>query len=154
MVLFGPTNFHTPCTLPLSFRTYTRYFLVPHIASCLIAEDKDTDIGEGWEIMARTAEVGETLQSLTIQDDLVEKIITENAKRYKKRNILNDVGQGESESSSADVTGTAHPANINITVRPLFFHNTIVLTFLTRMSRHHRLSLDVWLVNLPHQMVQ
>ena len=51
MVLFGPTNFHTKGTLPLSFRMYTKYFLVPHLASSLIAEDKDTDMEEGWEIM-------------------------------------------------------------------------------------------------------
>ena len=53
--------------------------------------------------MTLTTEVGKTLQSLTIQDDLVEKIINVNAKCYNKRNIPNDRGQGKSGSSSADV---------------------------------------------------
>ena len=104
--------------------------------------------------MTLTTEVGKTLQSLTIQDDLVEKIINVNAKCYNKSNIPNDRGQGKSESSSADVTGMAHLVNVNIMVCPLSFNDTIVLTFLTRMSQHHCLSLDAWLVNLPHQMVQ
>ena len=90
MVLFGPTNFHTKGTLPLSFRTYTKYFLVPHLASFLIAEDKDTDMEEGWEIMTRSAEVGDTLQSLTLQEDLLEDIFTANVNRHKSRNVIGD----------------------------------------------------------------
>ena len=48
------------CLVPLSFWTYTWYFLVPHIASCLIAEDKvysrrgvDTPVTSGtrsWQV--------------------------------------------------------------------------------------------------------
>jgi hypothetical protein len=134
MVLFGPTNFRTDCTLPLSFRTYTRYFLVPHIASCLIAEDKDTDVAEGWEIMSRSAEVGEMLQSLTIQEELVDKIITANAKRYEKRNILKDKKQGD--LGNADAVGTANLESVNAMVGSLFFSDTVVLTLPpTRTSR-------------------
>ena len=83
MVLFGPTNFRTEGTLPLSFHTYTKYFLMPHLTSSLIAEDKDTDMEEGWEIMTHSAEVGDTLQSLTLQEDLLEDIFTTNVNRHK-----------------------------------------------------------------------
>jgi hypothetical protein len=49
-----------------------------------------------------------------------------------------------------DTTGTANLETVNETVGPLFFNDTITLTLpLTKMSRHHHLSLDVWLVNLP-----
>jgi hypothetical protein len=88
MSLFGPTNFRTQCTLPLSFRTYTQYFLVPHLASQLIAKDKNTDGEGGWEIMLRRAEVGDTLQSLTDQEGLLEDIFTANVNRRKGRCIL------------------------------------------------------------------
>ena len=134
MVLFRPTNFCMDCTLPLSFWTYTRYFLVPHVASCLIAKDKDTDIGEGWEIMSRSAEVGETLQSRTIQKELVDKIITANAKHYKKCNILKDKKQGD--LGNVDAMGTADLESVNAMVGSLFFSDTVVLTLpLTRTSR-------------------
>lgn len=119
---------------------------MPHIASCLIAEDKDTDTAEGWEIMSRSAEVGETLQSLTIQDDLLDDIFTVNAERYKKRNIFKDKGQDD--PSDADAMGTADLESVNVTVGPLLFNDTANLTLtLTRMSRCSHLSLDAWLVN-------
>src|SRR5882762_9197955 len=44
MVIFGPDNFRTTCTQPLSFRSYSQYFLVPHIACGLISQDKGTDL--------------------------------------------------------------------------------------------------------------
>jgi hypothetical protein len=88
MSLFGLTNFRTQCTLPLSFCTYTQYFLVPHLASQLIAKDKNTDGEGGWEIMLRSAKVGDTLQSLTDQEGLLEDIFTANVNRCKGRCIL------------------------------------------------------------------
>ena len=88
MSLFGLTNFRTQCTLPLSFCTYTQYFLVPHLASQLIAEDKNTDGEGGWEIMLRSAKVGDTLQSLTDQEGLLEDIFTANVNRRKGWCIL------------------------------------------------------------------
>jgi len=108
MVLFGTWDFRTDCTLPLTFRTYTQYFLIPHIASCLIAEDKDTDMEGGWEIMLRSAEAGETLQSLTRQEGPLETIFEANAKRRRARNIVD-----------ANPTGMTAPVKLKVPVCPV-----------------------------------
>jgi hypothetical protein len=140
MVLFGPTNFRTACTLPLSFRTYTQYFLTPHIACCLIAEDKDIDLEGGWEVMMQTADLGETLHSLTIQEDLLETIITANAKRREERNIV--------DSNATETKELADPVNVAMPVSSILSISSAIahLTRLISLSRHH-LFQDVWLVN-------
>jgi hypothetical protein len=156
MIIFGPTNFRTNCTLPLSFRTYTRYFLVPHIACHLIAEDKDTDLEEGWEIMVRSAEVGDTLQSLTAQDDLLEDIFTENVKRYEERNRASN--DETHDLIEADMTTATDPAEVAVAVS-LLFHRRSSFSYLlrtTRMDRCRHLCQDAssWLVSLQQLMVQ
>jgi hypothetical protein len=98
--------------LLLSFRTYTQYFLVPHITCCLIAEDKNTDLEGGWEIMVRSAEVGDTLQSLTAQEDLLETISTANAKHYKERSLILD----NKALTELDATAMANPVKVEVAV--------------------------------------
>jgi hypothetical protein len=90
MVIFGPDNFRTTCTQPLSFRSYLQYFLVPHIACGLISQDKGTDLEGAWEIMVESAEIGTSLQSLTIQENILEEIFTANAKLSKSCNIFKE----------------------------------------------------------------
>ena len=114
MVIFGPNNFHMDCTQPLSFWTYTRYFLVPHIACCLIAEDKDTDSEEGWEIMTCSAEVGDTLQSLTTNDDLLKEIFITNVKRHIEWNLTSN--DKTHDLVKADMTITTVPAEVAVFV--------------------------------------
>jgi hypothetical protein len=118
MVLFGPTNFRTACTLPLTFRTYTRHFLIPHIVCCLIAEDKDIDLEGGWEIMVQTADLGETLHSLTIQEDLLETIIAVNGKRRETRNIV--------DFNAMETKELVDPANVVVPVSSILFVLCIV----------------------------
>ena len=116
MVFFGTLDFHTDCTSPLSFRTYTQYFLIPHIASCLIAEDKGIDQEGGWEIMSRSAEAGETLQSLTVQEGLLDMIFEANAKRRRARNIVD-----------ANPTGMVAPVKSKVPVCPVLHYPRRIL---------------------------
>lgn len=87
MALYGPNPFQTPAFAPLSFRTYTKYFLIPHIACALIIADESNEEGEdtgAWEHMVRGADLGEQMNPLQDHDPEYEKISADNAKHWKR----------------------------------------------------------------------
>ena len=81
MVLFGEHNFSLPSFAPLSYTTFAKYFLIPHVAVHLIANDKNIDLEGAWELMAKSGEHGEALNPLQDNDEILEEIFQNNAKR-------------------------------------------------------------------------
>jgi hypothetical protein len=66
MVLHGELNFWNPAFAPLSYTTFAKYFLIPHIAVVLIADDKNMDLDGAWELMSSSGSHGEVLNALHI----------------------------------------------------------------------------------------
>ena len=93
MVLQSKHNFRLLAFAPLSFATYTKYFLVPHIAVCLIAEDKDIDLEGAWEMMTNSANHGEALHALQDDDEILEGIFQRNATAALRRQKLEQQSQ-------------------------------------------------------------
>lgn len=66
---------------PLTLETYATFFLIPYIASHLIAIDKDTDVEGGWEIMQKSGDHGDTMNALLDNDSALDRIFAINARR-------------------------------------------------------------------------
>ena len=81
MVLHGELNFSNPAFAPLSYTTFAKYFLIPHIAVHLIADDKNMDLEGAWELMFSSGSHGETLNALQDPDVILDEIFQQNAKR-------------------------------------------------------------------------
>lgn len=95
MALYGPNLFQTPVFAPLSFRTYTKFFLIPHIACNLIITDESNKEGEdtgAWEHMVRGADLGEQMNPLQDHDPEYEKISAENARHWKHSQKEKELG--------------------------------------------------------------
>jgi hypothetical protein len=81
MVLFSEHNFSLPSFAPLSYITFTKYFLILHVAVHLIANDKNIDLEGAWELMVKSEEHGEALNPLQDNDEILEEIFQNNVKR-------------------------------------------------------------------------
>ena len=79
MMIHDEHNILLPDFAPLSFTMFTKYFLVPHIAVCLIASDKNIDLEGAWELMTQSADHGEALHALQDDDEILEEIFQQNA---------------------------------------------------------------------------
>ena len=99
MVLQNEHNFHLPAFAPLSFTTFMKYFLVPHIAICLITNDKNIDLEGAWEVMTSSADHGEALHALQDDDEILEEIFQQNATAGSHRQKLEQQGPQEDNSS-------------------------------------------------------
>jgi hypothetical protein len=81
MVLHGELNFRNPAFAPLSYTTFAKYFLIPHIAVLLIADDGNVDLEGAWEIMSSSGSHGEALNALQDHDAILDEIFLQNTKR-------------------------------------------------------------------------
>jgi hypothetical protein len=88
MMFYSEHNFRLPAFIPLSFTTLTKYFLVPYIAVCLIADDRNTDFEGAWEVMTKSADHGEALHALQDGDEILEEIFQRNATMGSHRRKL------------------------------------------------------------------
>ncbi|KAF7971101.1 hypothetical protein HWV62_22100 [Athelia sp. TMB] len=86
MSLYGPTGFKTDAMAPLTFRTFTRYILIPHITIALIIHDKTNDCDEetgAWEHMVRQADHGAAIHPLKDDDPELEQIFENNTRFWR-----------------------------------------------------------------------
>jgi hypothetical protein len=63
---------------------YTQYFLVPHIACTLIAQDLDCSIETAYEEMIASGDVGKNLQPEDDDDPELEKVFKMNMTNIKR----------------------------------------------------------------------
>ena len=68
---------------PLSHNQFFRFFLVPHVAATLIAQDLGTTLTNGHKCMLKTSNVGE-LQYPQAEDDELDDIYHTNIILFKK----------------------------------------------------------------------
>lgn len=68
---------------PLSHNQFFRFFLVPHVAATLIAQDLGTTLTNGHECMLKTSNVGK-LQYPQAEDDKLDDIYHTNIILFKK----------------------------------------------------------------------
>lgn len=85
MMLYGEHNFRHPAFEPLSFRTFIKYFLIPHIAVIFTADDQQTDLEGGWESMTHNSDHGDIMQALLDDDAELEEIFAQNGQRRQRR---------------------------------------------------------------------
>jgi hypothetical protein len=97
----------------------------------LIVEDKNTDLEGGWEVMVQSAEVGNTLQSLTAQEDLLETILTEHTKQYKESGLIVD-NKAHDRLNEMDVSAMANPVKVEVTVSYESLNGNLRLVLLHR----------------------
>jgi hypothetical protein len=100
MVLHGELNFWNPAFAPLSYTTFAKYFLIPHIAVQLIADDKNIDPDGAWEIMSSSGSHGDILNALQDHDLMLDEIFRQNGKRrVRARKAAKKLSQQEDADS-------------------------------------------------------
>lgn len=66
---------NTDTFAPLSFSTFRKLYLIPLVATWLIAEDKSCSLKEAWDVMASSALHGSILQQVDGDDDELDEIV-------------------------------------------------------------------------------
>ncbi|KAF4594351.1 hypothetical protein EYR40_009154 [Pleurotus pulmonarius] len=66
---------NTDTFAPLSFSTFRKLYLIPLVATWLIAEDKSCSLKEAWDVMASSALHGLILQQVDGDDDELDEIV-------------------------------------------------------------------------------
>jgi hypothetical protein len=78
--VYTPTDAFTPFTLT----QFTEWFLVPHIATCLIAQDLDCSPETAWEEMVASSDMGYQAQRVEDDDEELDKILKENLREVQR----------------------------------------------------------------------
>jgi len=77
--MYNPETTPTEAFAPLTLRQFTKYFLIPYVATELIAEDLNMSYEEAWEELVASGDVGENLQR-DIEHEHLDDIHVKNVK--------------------------------------------------------------------------
>lgn len=85
MLLFAPKKTPTDAFKPLPYYHFFTYFLVPHVAATLIAEDRKTSVTNGFIIMKSSSDVGALLNPEDDGDSELDEIYRATLALFKTR---------------------------------------------------------------------
>src|ERR1700730_12106432 len=81
--MYDPIATPTDAFAPLSLNHFTKYFLVPFVATQLIAEDLNTSYEDAWEELVASGDVGASLQ-YDVDHEALDAIHHENVVSARK----------------------------------------------------------------------
>jgi hypothetical protein len=106
--MYNPTETPTKAFTPFDWKQYTEWFLVPHIATALIAEDRDCSHETAYQEMIASGDVGESLQQEDDGDEMMNEAL--------RKIFLGKEGLKGGGGSDKGMATTAIPVSIFIIV--------------------------------------
>ena len=108
--LFPPNTTPDDGFKPLSHTQFFKYFLVPHVAAALIAQDLNTSLPGGYYCMMQSSDLGELHYPVLDEDEELDEIHCTNMILFKRigRKPISDCPQPRIIPSEDDVEQAAN----------------------------------------------